>query len=337
MFTAGAGYYIYSLIDKISTPGGESISKHKVDEDYMLNFLVMGLDNDTEREKTGLEGTRSDSLMLVSVNTQTEKIITYSIPRDTLTQIYNDKNEFISNNGINASKINSSYEHGGENAVINTVEKLFPGVAIDYFATFNFLSFKGLVDAIGGIDVNVPVDIYDWKLEKVLVRAGQQTLNGTQALDVARARYQDSDFERGYRQQLIMKAIVDKSLDSISVNKAISILQNISDNVTTDLSIKDITSLFTVATSKNFSFEKIENIAGSFNVQGESMVYISSNTRKEVVTTINNNVNRDNSRVDEIDSEFIENKLQRSLNQIQYDVEINGYNDFYYDYINNLF
>lgn len=333
--TAGV-LYIKSTVDNIIKPIEDTkpISTYKKENDYMLNFLLMGVDNDSEREKTGLAGTRTDSLMLISLNTKNEKVTIYSIPRDTTTVIYNNNNEPQLLAGQYVNKVNSAYEFGGESATVNTVEHLFEGIEIDYYATVNFISFKGIVDSIGGIEVDVPEDIYDKDLTKVLVKKGLQILNGTQALDMSRARYQDDDIHRGYRQQIVMEAIAKKMLSDISVTKALGIFNSINGNVRTDMGLGDMKALYDSLSGKTLSFDKVTTEWGSFNADGSSMVYLGSNARAEVVEKINGSLERDT------DTSLIlngETPLQQDLNELENQIINFGYTDFSYTTLNYMF
>lgn len=332
-----AGFlYVKSTIDNMIQPTVETkpIATYKKENDYMLNFLLMGVDNDSEREKTGLDGTRTDSLMLITLNTKSEKITIYSIPRDTTTVLYNDKNEPQELSGQYVNKINAAYEFGGESATVNTVEHLFEGIDIDYYATVNFISFKGIVDSIDGIEVDVPEDIYNKDLDTILVKKGHQTLNGEQALDMARARYQDDDIHRGYRQQIVMEAIANKMLSSISPTKAIGIFNSINGNVRTNMSISDMTKLYTGISSKNFTFDKITADWGSFNADGSSMVYLPAQSRATVVTKINESIDRNSDTSSILNGNTY---LQQGLNELENQIVNYGVTDVSYTYLNSLF
>lgn len=311
--------------------GQKPITEIKKDEDYLVNFLLVGVDNDSEREKTGLEGMRTDSLMIVSLNTKSEEISVYSIPRDTATALYDKDKTQLTTNGKILTKINESYDNGGITTTISTIEELFQGITIDYYGIFNFISFKGIVDSLGGIDLNVPTDIYDYKLEKILVEAGQQTLNGTQALDVARARYQDNDIERGYRQQLVMESILKKTLSSASISNILSIFNSVKGNVETNLSLSDMKELFNASSGKDFKINKIESDWSSFNLNGESMVFLNREQREKVVREVNESIEMEPSE------NLTENNLNSSLDVFESDYLSTGQLDFSSSDIDSLF
>lgn len=312
--------YIKNSIDQILIPTDDSssIEDRKVDDDYNLNFLVMGVDNDERREKTGLSGKRTDSLMLITLNTKNSSLTMYNIPRDTVTVIYDNEGREVVEYGQYFNKINTAYESGGEYAVINTVEKLLPNIEIDYYGTFNFASFEQIVDAIGGVEIDVVDDIYDYKLENILINAGVQNLNGKQALDFARARYQDDDIQRGYRQQMIVKAIVEKSMKDMDIKKIVSILNAVKGNVVTNLSLGDIKNLYGATKGKEFEFNKVEADWTSFDLNGGSTVFLPKHSRAKVVSEINGSIGRDTSTVAINGGHEQETSLQNAMNEYEY-------------------
>lgn len=332
----GALIYLKMTIDNIVQPTPEQapVSAHKENDDYMLNFLLMGVDNDSEREKTGLEGTRTDSLMLISLNTESEKLTVYSIPRDTTTILYDDKGAPQEIANQYANKINAAYQFGGEEATINTVENLFDGIEIDYYATVNFISFKGIVDSIGGIEVDVPEDIYNRHLTEILVNKGKQTLNGSQALDMARARYQDDDINRGYRQQIVMEAIASKMLSNISLSESLGVLKSVNGNVKTNLTLTDMKDLYSALSGKSLTFDKVTTSWGSFLADGASMVYLNAAARSTVVDQINSSIGR-SSNIESIVSGST--NLQYGLNEIENQIVNYGYTELPHYYLNSLF
>lgn len=319
---------------QVSTDDSEIIIPIETTSDYLINFLIMGVDNDSEREVTdGLEGTRTDSLMLVTLNTKTNNITIYSIPRDTTAMIYDSDNQPVDISGQSVTKINAAYEYGGELATINTVEHLFSGINIDYYGTINFISFKGIVDSLGGIEMNVPEDIYALDLTTILVHSGEQTLSGTQALDFARARYQDNDIKRGYRQQLVMQAILEKMLANISATNALGIFNSIQGNVKTDMDIFDMKELYSAVKGNSFTFTKIEEPWGSYNLNGSSMVYLNGQSRQDIVNKINESIERAAST----EATDGTNEYQNELNKLSENIEDNGITEFSTTDINKIF
>lgn len=181
-------------------------------EAYVRNILLIGLD----RAKGGKS--RSDSIMLVSVNKKSGQVVLTSIMRDTHVQIADE--------GIEA-KINSAYVYGTANCLVRTVEMNF-GIRIDDYVLMDFEMFSALVDGIGGIEVDLTEGEADYINEKytkkypngdpLTVYEGKDVhLVGWQALIFARIRkvssdsFGDGDFGRTGRQRYLIQKILQKA------------------------------------------------------------------------------------------------------------------------------
>ncbi len=176
-----------------------------------VSILFVGVD-DSETRGQGAEGSRSDALMLATLNNKTKTIKLLSIPRDSYVYIpyvgYKDK-------------INHAHAYGGTLASIETIEELLD-IPVDYYVRMNFNAFIEVVDALGGIEAEVPYAMLEkdeFDRNTVSLQPGLQTLNGQQALALARTRKQDNDIERGKRQQEILKAIITKTASAICTYK----------------------------------------------------------------------------------------------------------------------
>ncbi|RKQ14573.1 LCP family protein [Ureibacillus endophyticus] len=203
-----------------------------------VSILFVGVD-DSEKRGQGAENSRSDALLLATLNNEDKTVKLVSIPRDSYVYIpeigYNDK-------------ITHAHAFGGTRATIETVEELFD-IPVDYYVRMNFDAFIDVVDALGGIEVDVDIpyaftekdenDRYTVKLEP-----GLQQLNGSQALSLARTRKHDSDVMRGKRQQDILKAIAKKAASVSSITKYDDIIEAIGDNMKTDMTFDEMKSFF---------------------------------------------------------------------------------------------
>ena len=200
-----------------------------------VSILFVGVD-DSEARGQGAEGSRSDALMLATLNNQTKTIKLLSIPRDSYVYIpyvgYKDK-------------INHAHSYGGTLASIETIEELLD-IPVDYYVRMNFNAFIEVVDALGGIEAEVPYTITGEKDEfdrnTVSLQPGLQTLNGHQALALARTRKQDNDIERGKRQQEILKAIITKTASASALTKYDDVIEAVGDNMKTDMTFKEMKS-----------------------------------------------------------------------------------------------
>lgn len=199
-----------------------------------VSILFVGID-DSETRRQGAEGSRSDALMLATLNNQTKTIKLLSIPRDSYVHIpyvgYKDK-------------INHAHAYGGTLASIETIEELLD-IPVDYYVRMNFNAFIDVVDALDGIEAEVPYAMLEkdeFDRNTVNLKPGLQTLNGQQALALARTRKQDSDIERGKRQQEILKAIITKAASVSALTKYDDVLEAIGDNMKTDMTFKEMKS-----------------------------------------------------------------------------------------------
>ena len=149
--------------------------------------------------------------------------------------------------GYGPNKLNASAAFGGAPLVVSTVST-FAGVPISHYASIDFDGFKDVVDALGGIEVDVPMEIDDADAGGH-VDAGLQTLNGEQALILCRARnayeeagYSGGDFYRAANQRMVIGAIAKKLMESDPATMATSIA-TLCDYVTTDMGVTDIVSI----------------------------------------------------------------------------------------------
>ncbi|MEG0477171.1 MAG: LCP family protein [Raoultibacter sp.] len=200
-------------------------------------MVLMGTDKSNEREASGDfgESYRSDSLMLARIDPVSKKVTLVSLHRDTLID--------MGKNG--KQKLNAAYSIGGPAYTVETVSKL-AGVPISHYAEINFNGFKDIVDALGGIEVDVPMEIDDADAGGH-VSAGMQTLNGDQALILCRARhaydeYGDGDVYRAANQRLVIGAIAKKILSADLATMA-NTVSAFSQYMTTDLEVTDVVAL----------------------------------------------------------------------------------------------
>lgn len=196
------------------------------------NIVVMGVD-----ERSGDVG-RSDTLFVVMLDPKTDKHALLSIPRDTLVKI----------KGHGWDKINHAYAFGGHKATRETVEN-FLGIKINNYVLIDFKGFVGLVDAIGGVDIDVEQamhysDPYDGKGGLIInIPKGKQHLDGKHAIQYARYRDEEGDIGRIKRQQKFMRAFYTKLLEPATLLNAPNIMQSMASMVKTDLSITDLAML----------------------------------------------------------------------------------------------
>lgn len=242
----GLGIFVSSIPGSIASEftEGEEIQhiegvENLAQASHVKNILLIGSDE----EKGG--ASRSDSIMIASVNSKTGKVTIVSILRDTHVDVP----------GHRESKINAAHSWGGPNLLIQTIEQNF-GIKIDDYATVNFDMFEALVDGVGGIYVDVSdaeaehMNSY-FKLGKgnkpPKVEGGENVyLNGYQALCYARIRKLDSDFYRTQRQQKVIGAIVENvkgRLNPAGIPELLDTAKAVAPYIETTLTKNDINSL----------------------------------------------------------------------------------------------
>ena len=193
-------------------------------------MLLVGTDKSEERVEDGSTGGtfRTDSIILARVDPIAAKLTLVSIQRDTLVDLGGDYGK---------QKINAAYTYGGAPLLIDAVSEL-AGVKISHYAEIDFDSFTSVVDTLGGIDVNVPIDIDD-DLADVHLSAGEQTIDGAEALGLCRARhaydqYGSGDYYRTSNQRMVLGAILKKALSGNPL-LLFAVLNTASESVSTDL------------------------------------------------------------------------------------------------------
>ena len=155
-----------------------------------------------------------------------------SIPRDSYVYIPVEKKK---------DKITHAHVFGGTEGTIETVEELFD-IPVDYFVKLNFNAFIDVVDALGGIEVDVPITFTEQNskdtADAIHLKKGLQELNGEEALALSRTRKIDNDIERGKRQQLVLQAIIDKAVSIGSITKYGKLMESMGDNLTTNMEFR---------------------------------------------------------------------------------------------------
>ncbi|PES78791.1 LytR family transcriptional regulator [Bacillus cereus] len=223
-----------------------------------VSVLIMGVDESDVRGKEYGEAIRTDALLLATFNKDSKTVKLLSIPRDTYTYIpVEKKKDKITHAHAFGSAKNG--KDGGPQASIDAVEKLM-NVPVDYFVKFNFKSFIKIVDDLGGIEVDVPVEFTEQdsndNAEAIHLQKGVQKLNGEEALALARTRHIDSDAMRGQRQQLVIEAILKKLTSVGSVTKVGNIIDDINGQFVTNLTFDDMLSFYKYGADS--SIEKLQ-------------------------------------------------------------------------------
>ena len=206
-----------------------------------FTILLMGIDS-TDEVLSKNAVANGDTLILITFNPKTLNATMISIPRDSYVPIacWSDKAE---------NKITHAAAYGTD-CMMNTIEE-YLDVNIDYYAKINFKGLVKLVDAVGGVEVDVPKELCTDDSSRggeVCIQPGRQTLNGEQALVFARNRKSlaNGDFGRAQHQQEIVMALINKMKTITDVSKFTDILNTISNSLDTNLTTKQILSFYNV-------------------------------------------------------------------------------------------
>jgi LCP family protein required for cell wall assembly len=219
-------------------------------EDDRVTILIMGID----RRPGEPFISRTDTMMLLSLNQETGQASLLSIPRDLYVVIPGRGRDRINTAMVYGSAGNNPA--GGAALAMQTIEYNL-GVPVDHYFMVDFNTFIRAVDAIGGITVEVPYDISDprypdmnYGYDPLYIPAGTHHFDGQQALKYARTRHQDNDFYRAQRQQQVLMAIRSQIL-SMGAEKMLQQLpllyQQFRDGVRTDLSLQQMLQLANLA------------------------------------------------------------------------------------------
>lgn len=223
---AGAYYASNSLLEK---PVEKKQSEELITAKDKATIMIMGVD---ERDD---DVGRSDTLMIASIDPKTNQASLLSVPRDTRVKI----------KGHGFDKVNAAYAYGKEKLSQDTVENLL-GVNIDHYVIINTKSFKKIIDAIGGIDIDVPKRMHyedPWDDDGGLIidfQPGMQHMDGAKAVTYVRYRDEEGDLGRIRRQQDFMRACMDKIVSPAIIPKLPSVIKEVMDSIQTDLTFRQL-------------------------------------------------------------------------------------------------
>lgn len=201
--------YNKDLLTPISKEGVKIVDKifpkSTLEKDPYINILLIGNDSSANRISSGQTGYNTDSMILVSANTETNKVLLISVPRDLW---------------INGNKINALYTVYGSDTLVNAYEKII-GQEVDGYIMTNFDDFEWIVDSFGGVPINVETTFQDSSFPNrddtdvmtVSFEQGTEKMSGERALVFARSRKgtngEGSDLMRAKRQHLILKGMIE--------------------------------------------------------------------------------------------------------------------------------
>ncbi len=240
-------FIIYScialfLIKKINyvEDGSRNRTPGALSKSYVTSILLVGTDG-----RTNDESARSDTTILLSINSKTKKITLTSFMRDSCVSI----------NGYGEDKLTHAYSYGGPELLMDTIEQNF-NIQIDDYIAVNFNSFASIIDAVGGIDIDVSDSeaqeintilmaevnelLGDAQDDDLLSGGGRLHLNGKQALSYARIRYiGNADFERTERQRQVLTKVAEK-IKSFKPSMITDAAKNALPHITTDMTTSQL-------------------------------------------------------------------------------------------------
>ena len=243
-----------------------------------VNILVLGIkvltsDLDEKPEEdlgyhalvNSFEGL-SDTMLLLRFDPVSEKVTVLSIPRDTRVNL----------DGYGVQKVNIANDYGGPALATEAISNLLDGVKIDRYVRVNIQGVEKLIDALGGVTVNVPKDMKYTDFSQHLyidLKKGKQHLDGDKAIQFLRFRYDAyGDISRVQRQQMLMRSAVEQTLKPATVVKIPKILSVIQSHLDTDLTIKELMALAGFAAKTERSNVQMFMLPGDFSGDGRTEV-----------------------------------------------------------------
>ena len=278
-------------ISAISTEDGGETSVISDSEEAEDPFYVLLLGSDAR----GSETSRSDVIMLARVDPETATVTLISIPRDTMVDI----------EGYGTQKINAAYALGGAALAVEVIEE-YAGVDISHCAEIYFNEFEELIDYMGGIEVDVPETV---SFEGVTVEEGEQTLNGEEALTLARERHSATggDFGRAQAQRLIVEAMIEKVL-SMPLSDLPGLVEELTNCITTDYTATELLELATTFYGMDITFYSAAAPSYSYDYNGVSYVATMYDEWREMMQRVDAGLDPEDEDA-EIPEEQLENEL----------------------------
>jgi polyisoprenyl-teichoic acid--peptidoglycan teichoic acid transferase len=243
-----------------------------------VNILLLGIKTNlsdvknkdgSDRQKTGydaevdsLDGL-SDTIMVLRFDPQTKRTIILGIPRDTK----------IDRTGFGTEKINAVDQQSGPAAAAKEVSKVLGGVAIDRYIRVNNMGVAKLVDELGGVTVTVPKDIKyqdDSQHFYINLKAGKQHLDGLKLLGLLRYRHDaNGDIGRMQRQQMVFKALLEQSLNPMTMARIPQLFGVLQSHIDTNLTVEELLALGGFSMQNGKSKMQMLMMPGDYNGDGK--------------------------------------------------------------------
>lgn len=252
---------LYSLVGsvykKMDYEKVDSFATAPMKEDGVINILLIGNDS----RENGEDG-RSDAMILVSISDKTKTVTMTSLLRDMYVEIP----------GYEGNRLNAAYSYGGPELLMQTIEQNFD-IPVHRYALVNFQAFAGLVDAVGGVDLELTSEevqyVNGYLVEYNMLEnrpegtdyldtslSGMIHLNGPQALAYTRNRYIGTDFGRTERQRKVLEAVMKKMPATLATNSS-ELIDELFPNLTTNLTQGECFNL-SLNASKLLTYEQVQ-------------------------------------------------------------------------------
>jgi len=291
LFTRAASVFSGISVQRVDV-NGQQIAGTNVNGNGKVNVLLLGIDS---RKGDTADGVRSDTMILVSIDQSAKTANMISIPRDLWVDIP----------GMGKNRINAAYFFGdqknpgvgGPPLAKLTVERNF-GIQVHYFAQVDFEGFESVINAIGGITIDVKKPVIDaeyptedFGYKRVFIPAGIQQLDGKTALEYARSRHGDSDLSRNQRQQEVLLGVRERGVNlGLITNQQLSAA--LQKAIKTDLQWGDVLSLAQTAIGmdkaniKSYAIDA--NLTKGANIDGNDVLLPDWQSIGELMKKFNN-------------------------------------------------
>jgi LCP family protein required for cell wall assembly len=275
-------------------PGGDVTQGEEKDKgglDFLkpkkikTNVVVFGLDKDQ---------TRTDVIFVVNFDSKTKKMNLLSVPRDTRVFLTDEMLQDMRSHNRRVPdtvKMNEVHAYAGKEKAneysVKEIERLL-GIDIDYYVTVNIDAFRKIVDAMGGIEMDLPRNFYYVDNAQGLyinLKKGPQTLNGAQAEQLVRFRkgYANGDLGRIEMQQVFLKAFAKKALSPKNILNLPNIIKTLYDDIQTNFGLDDVLKYMKYVDDVDLSNLRMERLPGDSRTIGHISYFIHDDQKTQAL------------------------------------------------------
>lgn len=292
-----------------------------------VNILLLGMDIGDTNQVENKSIKRTDTMMLVNYNKKTKVVQVVSIPRDTLIT-----------EGNNKYKINAAYVKGGDEKTKSVVQSLL-GVTINYIVKVDYAAFRGFIDVIGGVDMEIERNMkYDDDAQNLHIdfKGGTVThLDGKKAEEFFRWRknndgtgFANGDLDRIENQHKFLKKVVDKCKTPTILFKMSKILTCVAENMSTNMSSTNIISYgMKFMTAKSIEMKTIQGTPKM--IQGQSYLVFEKSKNKDLMQSLQSGASSSDTAISKEDVKILVlngTKINGLANRVKTALEVLGWN-----------